>query len=109
MFSVFSYESITVSDIHTKVGNIIINAYESAGNYVGDFNLGSDNWSVEFMYADRNHTVKGIFKSGLEADCSYNTGLNIIYHVYGGNTKMTTQKPLNEDFKWHLETYSIDG
>jgi len=107
IFKIFSYEGITVSDMQAKTGWVVISGYNSVGEYVGDFLLRGNEWFVEFEYSDRSFTEQGNFKSGGEVDCSYNKGLNIIYNIYGGNTKSTTQKPLNEDFKWYLATYSI--
>ena len=102
LFNIFSYEGITVSDIQSKTGDVWIYAYDNAGNYVGKFKFVSDGWLTEFMYTDRNFTVKGNFQSGSEMDCYYHNGLNIIYHKLWENTS-TTQKPLNENFIWILE------
>ena len=103
LFNIFSYEGITVSDIQSKTGNVWIYAYDNAGNYVGNFRFVSDGWYTQFMFTDRSFTVKGNFRGGSAVDCFYHKGLNIEYVIWGGNTKSTTNKPLNESFRWILE------
>jgi len=103
LFNIFSYEGITVSDRQVKTGDISIYAYDNAGNYVGNFKFVSDGWYTQFMFADRSFTVKGNLQSGSVEDCSYHKGLNIEYVIWGGNTKATTNKPSNENFRWILE------
>ena len=102
LFNIFSYEGITVSDRQVKTGDISIYAYDNSDNHVGNFEFVSDEWYTEFMYADRSFTVKGNYPAGSETDCSYHKGLNITFVMWGGNTKSTTQKPQNENFKWIL-------
>ena len=107
LFSIYSFEGITVSDMQTKTGWVSLSAYNNAGEYIGDLSLRGNEWFVDFEYADRSFEEKGFFKSGSEVDCSYNKGLNILYTVYGGNEKTTTLKPVNENFKWYLEMITI--
>jgi hypothetical protein len=70
-------------------------------------NIGSfrrDKWGINFIYADRSFTEKGISLYGVEFDCSYKKGWNIVYVSRAGKISdagsiQTTQKPLNEIFK----------
>ena len=107
LFSIYSFEGITVSDMQTKTGWVSLSAYNNAGEFIGNLTLRGNEWFVEFEYADRSFEEKGYFNSGLEVDCSYNKGLNIIYVVYGGNEKVTTLKPVNDNFKWYLEIATL--
>ena len=102
LFSIFSYEGITVSDRQAKTGDVRIYAYNSAGRFIGDFRLWGNEWFTEIKYSDRSFTEKGCFQSGREANSHFNKGLNIVYFSLGSNTKTTTQKPLNDDFRWVL-------
>lgn len=100
LFDIFSYEGLSVSDIRVKTGDIYILAYGKAGNLVGSFGLVSDGSFAEFTWADRDFTEKGNFQSGIEADCIFHKGFNIVYNMWGENTKSTTEKPQNENFVW---------
>ena len=87
------------SDIQAKTVLADICAYNNAEVCIGCFNFYNDKWSVEFVYADRSFTKKGISKyDGVEFDCSYKKGWNLIYWSEGGMNR-TTQKPSNESFK----------
>ena len=76
---------------------VTVDSYD--GRPVGFFPLSSDGyeWSAEFVYADRDFTEKGKNVYGLQMDCSYKKGWNIVYRQ---DKKITTQKPLNEIFRW---------
>ena len=97
-------EGIPLSDFQAKWGVVSINAYNSAGDWIGSFDLEGKEWSIEYMYSDRSFTEKGTTNYGFEFDCSYEKGLNITYLSY---MKRTTQKPLNESFKWNFHEIVI--
>jgi len=98
-------EGIPLSDSQAKWGRVTIEAYNSAGKYLGGFFLAGKDWSIEYMYSNRSFTEKGKIEDGLEFDCSYKKGWNVIYTNYW---KRTTQKPLNENFKWYLAEATCD-
>ena len=101
-----------VSDIEAKTASLDIKAYNISGNYIGKLYLSCDNWNANYRYADRSFSKKGSINVGTnsveEYDCSYEEGWNIEYISYGQNMKITTQKPLNEDFKWHFRNICPD-
>ena len=101
-----------ISDIQAKIGFVEIYANNSAGNLNGGFNLRSDKSFAFYIYADRNFTVKGSDKYGDVFDCSFEKGWNIRYNYsYNSQEKYityTTQRPLNEDFRWHFEAICPD-
>jgi len=92
-------KGIIVSDTQAKTGLIsAIEAYNSAGEFVGLFVLKNDEWFVGYWYTDRNFTQKGTAEYGVKFDCSLKKGWNV---VYSHNEKTTTKKPANELFKWY--------
>jgi len=105
-------EGVIVSDINARTNQIVLlTALNSAGEVVGDFFFGNGgNYWGYYVYADRDFIEKGISESGGtsnlmfggEFDCAYQKGWNICYNL---NKKRTTQKPLDEDFKWYFEPY----
>jgi len=101
--NVLLYEDgIVLSDIHAKNTMAMIHAHNSLGN-IGGFSFSSGKWNMGFMYADRSYTEKGFSKGGLEYDCSYKKGWNIVYWYWNGtNSKKTTQKPKTEKFKCYF-------
>jgi hypothetical protein len=102
-------EGVTISNSQAKTGLISVNAYNKAGNYIGGFALSSENyWSADYIYVDQSFTEKGLSNFGVEFDCSFEKGWNIRYYSPLGNGKYTTQKPLNEVFKWHYAEICID-
>ena len=99
---------VTLSDNNAKTGVIYLHASTDhygvvSKNYspVGKFELVGNEWIVDYMYSDRSFTAKGISKYGLEFDCSFNKGWNIMYSKKDFS-KITTKKPLNENFKWYF-------
>ena len=107
-YTLSSDDEVTISDINAKTGIIYLHASTDhygivSKNYspVGKFELVGDEWIADYMYSDRSFTVKGISKSGLEFDCSFNKGWNIMYSkIYF--SKIITKKPSNENFKWYF-------
>jgi len=97
-------EGIPLSDFKAKWGRVSIEAYNSDGNHIGNFSLDGEKWSIEYMYSDRNFTEKGTTYFGFEFDCSYKKGWNITYLGYW---QRTTQKPLNESFKWNYSAIAF--
>ena len=96
-------DDILLSDIHAKNTLVTIAAHNSDEANIGGFGISSGKWNMGFMYADRNYTEKGVSKGGLEYDCSYKKGWNIVYWYWDGtNSKKTTQKPENEKFKCYF-------
>ena len=94
-------EGVTISDPHVKVGYISVIACNSAGSHIGYFDLNNGNWwYAEYIYADRDFTIKGNSKQGLVFDCYFEKGWNIRYYTPVEKDKYTTQKPLNEKFDW---------
>jgi len=100
------FEDVPLSDTQAKIVSVQIDAHNSADATIGDFSFRSDNWAIEFKYADRDFTVKGVSKYGVEFDCSYEKGWNVIYHSLDGK-KITTQKPLNENFKSYFSYLTL--
>ena len=100
IFNIFSQAGITVSDRQVKTGDIWLYAYDDAGNYVGNFELVADECDTQLMFSDRKFTVKGIFNNGSTMDCSYHKGLNIEYIPWTEIHHLTTDKPLNKEFRW---------
>ena len=93
-------EGFIASDIKAKIGYVYFNAFDSAENRMGNFEIMSGSfWSASYVYADRSFTMKGQTSYGLEVDYSFNKGWNMIYYSYRGAHYYTTQKPLNVDFK----------
>ena len=104
-------EDIVVSDIQAQIGLILVRAYDRKGEFIGDFELRSDNWCAEYIYADRDFTEKWISKNGeVIIDCSFKKGWNVRYYYYSNIVEkiQTTQKPLNEVFKWHFAGICVD-
>ena len=98
-----TYEGVTLSDMDAKTGIIYLHASNNASyNYsIGKFELGSNAWIAEFMYADRDFTAKGNSKYDIEFDCSFKKGWNVMYRKKD-YSKITTEMPLNEKFKWYF-------
>jgi len=97
-------EGITKSDINAKTGTISIEAFNSAGEYVGNFTAGlySDGkkYYAEYSISDRNYTLKGDHKYG-SIDCNFKKGINISYiNICDNKFNVTTQKPSSENIKW---------
>ena len=93
-------DDILLSNIQAKNTSVIIVAHNSNESIIGGFSFRSNKWNMGFIYADRNYTENGFSKGGLEYDCSYKKGWNIVYWYWDGtNSKKTTQKPKNENFK----------
>ena len=103
--------NVISSDINAKTGLIYLHASTDhygivTKNYssVGKFVLVGDGWIVDYLFSDRSFTVKGISEYGLEFDCSFNKGWNIMY-TRKDYSKITTNQPSNEYFKWYLVLY----
>jgi len=90
---------VQLSENYAKMMSFTVIAYNRDGSNIGSFSFISKNWAIEYVYADRNFTEKGISKHNIEFDCSYRKGWNVVYWSSDGGTKRTTQKPLNEKFK----------
>jgi len=103
LFPIFEIEDI--SDIQAKIGLVEIYANNNAGNYNGSFYLCNDEWWAIHLYADRSFTVKGSDKYGTVVDCSFEKGWNI---KYNSQKEHTSQKPLNEDFRWWFKPLCSD-
>ena len=91
---IFVDEGFTASDTEAKIGHVILDAFDSAGNRMaGNFSIMSiDNqWSASYVYADRSFTMKGKTGYGLEVEYSFIKGWNIIYYSYEGAHYYTTQ------------------
>jgi len=101
---IFVDKGFTVSDIQAKIGVVGLDAFDSAGNRIGYFSVRSSDggWLVDYVYADRNFTLKGKTEYDLAVDYSFNKGWNIIYYSVEGAHYYTTQKPLNVDFKCYF-------
>jgi len=99
-----SSDGITFSDINAKTG--IMDVYASSRtdvkDYMGKFELVSDDWTVTYMYSNRNFTVDGKSTNTVEFDCSFKTGWNL-YYTKRDFSKVTTKKPLKENFKWYFK------
>ena len=107
-YTLSSDGEVILSDINAETGVIYLHASTDhygviSKNYspVGKFESVSDKWIVDYMYSDRSFTAEGISKYGLEFDCSFNKGWNIMYRMKD-YSKITTKKPSNENFKWHF-------
>jgi len=91
---------VVISDPQVKVGKMGIHAYNDKGCEIGGFFLdNAEWWNAEYIYVDRNFTIKGTTSHGYVFDCSFEKGWNIRYHnplkrIY------TTQKPESVIFKW---------
>ena len=99
-----SLEGITVSDIQANTGGVSIDAYDSNGKSIGSFELKLNGCHAFYMYADRSFTEKGNpeDENRLEFDCTYKKGWNIRYYSPLEGGRITTQNPLDEDFKWYF-------
>ena len=102
--------TVILSDINAKTGLIYLHASTDhygtvTKNYstVGKFVLVGDGWIVDYLFSDRSFTVKGISEYGLEFDCSFSKGWNIIY-TRKDYSKITTNQPSNEYFKWYFRS-----
>ena len=94
-------EGITVSDIQAQTGDVFIRAYNSAGQFIGSFNLEDSNWIPWILYSDRSFTVRGRFSNGFEIDYRFNKGVNVTYRsIWDGNLISTTQRPLGVNLEW---------
>jgi hypothetical protein len=82
--------------------SVHIDAHNSDNANIGGFSFRSENWIIEFKYADRDFDEKGTSNYGVEFDCLYKKGWNIVYWSSDGGKKCTTQKPLNENFKCYF-------
>ena len=101
-------DGIFLSDTHARNTPIMIVAHNSSGANIGGFGFSSDKWNMGLMYADRSYTEKGFSKGGLEYDCSYKKGWNIVYWYWNEtNSKKTTQKPKNKNFKCSFSYNSL--
>ena len=104
-------EGVTISAPKVKVGLIYVIACNSEGNFIGSFRLcGGERWSAEYIYANRDFTVKGTSKYGFAFDCSFKKGWNIRYFDAFENNyrgKFTTHKPLDVNFKWRYDKHGI--
>jgi hypothetical protein len=100
---------IILSDIEAKTYLLgsTIDAVNRLDEAFGGFNFSCDDWSIIFIYADRDFTAKGTTDYGVEYDCSYKKGWNILYVRWLGGTsyKRTTQKPSNNNIKCHFGEY----
>ena len=107
--NILSYEdNITLSDIHAKNTLAMITAHNGDDANIGGFGFSSGKWNMGFTYADRSYTEKGFSNGGLEYDCSYKKGWNIVYYHWDNkNSKITTEKPKNEKFKCRFSDYSL--
>jgi hypothetical protein len=105
-------ENEGISDNQSKIGLVNIYANNSAGNFNGGFYLLSDQSFAEYIYADRSFIMKGSDKYGNVIDCSFEKGWNVMYsynyNSQGKYTTYTTQKPLNEDFRWRFNALCPD-
>jgi len=92
-------DNILLSDTQAKTTSFSIGAHNSTETNIGGFSFSSGKWNLGFVYADRSFTEKGISKGGLEYDCSYKKGWNIVYWYWSEkNSIKTTQSPKNEKF-----------
>jgi hypothetical protein len=99
--------NIHVSDTQAKITSFSLLAHNSAEAWIGSIDFRSDNWHMQFIYADRSFTEKGVTLYGVEIDCSYKKGWNIVYvsrnfEIADAGSKQTTQKPLSENFKCYF-------
>ena len=99
------FEDVPLSDTRAKIMPFTVSAYDGAGSNIGGFDFRSNDWGIEFKYADRDFTEKGISKYNVEFDCSYKKGWNVVYQYVNGREKHTTQKPLNKHFKCSFLCY----
>ena len=102
-------KGITISDTRAKFMFFGVKAHNSENAFIGELNIRSENWGIEFIYADRKFTEKGISEYyRIELDCSYKKGWNIVYYSFDGKIKKyTTQKPLIENFKCYFELFYL--
>jgi len=104
-----SNNGVPLSDIQAKIVSVHIDAHNVADENIGGFSFRSDKWGIEFKYADRDFIEKGISEYGVEFDCSYKKGWNVVYCTSDGGVKRTTQKPLNEEFKCYFSYNRVDA
>ena len=85
--------------------SVQIEAHNSDNACIGGFGFRSDNWAIEFKYANSDFIEKGI-SHGIEYDCSYKKGWNLVYWSSDCGKKRTTQKP-DENFKCYF-SYNME-
>jgi hypothetical protein len=105
----------TISDKDTKRAMASIGAFDSSDKWIGTFGYeDGSNW-VDFIYVDRDVTVKGkssatygenIFNE--EYDCTFKKGWNMMYvaaESFGSEYFYvnTTKKPSGVNFQWNYD------
>ena len=113
-----TFEGFTLSDSQAKIGTFSVDAYNSDGKCVGALGVQGEKWNIEYVYADRSFTEKGKLEYdannkpyifGAEFECSYKKGWNIIYSTaIEMIVTRTTEKPINEDFRWYFAELMVD-
>ena len=103
------------SDKDAKIGYCWILAYDEQDRVIGGFDLigGNSNTEViaEYVYADRNFTVKRTEEYGdskVIYDLSFQKGWNIVYNIMQEGKDVytctwTTQNPGGIDLKWYFD------
>ena len=76
---------------------------------VGDYTYGCGEFSLEdrrnemyadYVFVDREFTIKGVDSDGYQYVCFLKKGWNIVYYLEI-EEKITTQKPSNANFTWY--------
>ena len=98
------YEGADISNSKAKMVDVAIEAYDRNGEYVGDIFMTGKNYSdifANFVYADRDFTVKGKSDQGYKYDCSFKKGWNIVYETTDDHTySYSTKKPSGVNIVW---------
>ena len=107
---------VVVSDPNAKVCNVEIAAFDNADEEMGGFYYWGANTrtfvEANYLYADRNFTIKGKIMDEDEYlgdyNCSFKKGWNIIYMVAQTAEEtvlISTQKPSDITMEWAFEGY----
>ena len=107
------YFSEIISDKNAKVGSLSIFACDNDGYQIGNFAYRFSNrsayYTAEYIYADRNFTIKGTINDRYYStvfNCTFKRGWNIMYLIDEDNNELyTTQKPSDMNFKWYFYEY----
>ena len=104
--SLLNYNGVVLSDSEVQTGTVLLHASSRTdGSYgIGLLELISDDWFVQYIYLDKSFTAEGNSQHSVESACFFKKGWNIMY-VKKDYSKITTKRPLNENFKWYFRKY----
>ena len=105
---------VVISDPKAKMCDVRIAAFDNTDEEMGEFYCwGADTRTyaaANYVYADRNFTIKGKIIDEDEYlgeyNCSFKKGWNIIYmvaQIHEGSFLISTQKPSGLAMEWELE------